>query len=190
MQVTKQNVISFIRELVIVIIGILIALSINTWNANRKDEIFIEKALFAIEEEISLNQTDIRSIVQKHENTLDTIAIYVDDDHMSLEQIIKRVSGFQVAELKNIGLRFFISDKAELIDYETISMLSEIEFHSETVKTKTQNLVNHLYNKLDSTNKSDKHKFAIYLSDIMNSELKLLKLYDAFLNERTNASPD
>lgn len=184
MKVKKQDVISFFREIVIVIIGILIALSINNWNENRNNEIFIDKALFAIEEEIKLNKTDMNRIVQRHKETMDSIAMHINNDKISLRQIIEKSRGFQIAELKNIGIRFFISNKAELIDYEIISSLSEIEFLSEAVKMKTERLLNYLYDNMESTNESAKYKFVIYLADVVESENGLLDLYDDFLNKQ------
>lgn len=184
MKVKKQDVISFFREIVIVIIGILIALSINNWNENRNNEIFIDKALFAIEEEIKLNKTDMNRIVQRHKETMDSIAMHINNDKISLRQIIEKSRGFQIAELKNIGIRFFISNKAELIDYKIISSLSEIEFLSEAVKMKTERLLNYLYDNMESTNESAKYKFVIYLADVVESENGLLDLYDDFLNKK------
>ncbi len=184
MKVKKQDVISFFREIVIVIIGILIALSINNWNENRNNEIFIDKALFAIEEEIKLNKTDMNRIVQRHKETIDSVAMHLNNDKMSLRQIIEKSGGFQIAELKNIGIRFFISNKAELIDYEIISSLSEIEFLSEAVKMKTERLLNYLYDNMEGTNESAKYKFVIYLTDVVESENGLLDLYDNFLNKK------
>jgi len=184
MKVKKQDVISFFREIVIVIIGILIALSINNWNENRNNEIFVNKALFAIEEEIKLNKTDINRIVQRHKVTIDSVTLHLNNDKISLRQIIEKSGGFQIAELKNIGIRFFISNKAELIDYEIISSLSEIEFLSEAVKMKTERLLNYLYDNMEGTNKSAKYKIVIYLADVVESENGLLDLYDNFLNKK------
>ena len=184
MNVKKQDVVSFFREIVIVIIGILIALSIDNWNENRNDEKYIDKALFAIEEEIKLNKTDMHRIVQRHKETIDSVAMHLNNDKISLRQIIENSRGFQIAELKNIGLRFFISNKAELIDYEIISSLSEIEFLSEAVKMKTERLLNYLYDNMENTNESAKNKFVIYLADVVESENGLLDLYDDFLNKQ------
>ena len=184
MNVKKQDVVSFFREIVIVIIGILIALSIDNWNENRNDEKYIDKALFAIEEEIKLNKTDMHRIVQRHKETIDSVAMHLNNDKISLRQIIENSRGFQIAELKNIGLRFFISNKAELIDYEIISSLSEIEFLSEAVKMKTERLLNYLYDNMENTNESAKNKFVIYLADVVESENGLLDLYDDFINKQ------
>lgn len=184
MNVKKQDVVSFFREIVIVIIGILIALSIDNWNENRNNEKYIDKALFAIEEEIKLNKTDMHRIVQRHKETIDAVAMHLNNDKISLRQIIENSRGFQIAELKNIGLRFFISNKAELIDYEIISSLSEIEFLSEAVKMKTERLLNYLYDNMENTNESAKNKFVIYLADVVESENGLLDLYDDFLNKQ------
>ncbi|MBK7475433.1 MAG: hypothetical protein IPN74_05550 [Haliscomenobacter sp.] len=180
----KQDVVSFFREIVIVIIGILIALSIDNWNENRNNEKYIDKALFAIEEEIKLNKTDMHRIVQRHKETIDAVAMHLNNDKISLRQIIENSRGFQIAELKNIGLRFFISNKAELIDYEIISSLSEIEFLSEAVKMKTERLLNYLYDNMENTNEPAKNKFVIYLADVVESENGLLGLYDDFLNKQ------
>ncbi len=184
MNVKKQDVVSFFREIVIVIIGILIALSIDNWNENRNNEKYIDKALFAIEEEIKLNKTDMHRIVQRHKETIDSVAMHLNNDKISLRQIIENSRGFQIAELKNIGLRFFISNKAELIDYEIISSLSEIDFLSEAVKMKTERLLNYLYDNMENTNESAKNKFVIYLADVVESENGLLDLYDDFLNKQ------
>ena len=184
MNVKKQDVVSFFREIVIVIIGILIALSIDNWNENRNNEKYIDKALFAIEEEIKLNKTDMHRIVQRHKETIDSVAMHLNNDKISLRQIIENSRGFQIAELKNIGLRFFISNKAELIDYEIISSLSEIEFLSEAVKMKTERLLNYLYDNMENTNESAKNKFVIYLADVVESENGLLDLYDDFINKQ------
>ncbi|MBK6947014.1 MAG: hypothetical protein IPH16_02075 [Haliscomenobacter sp.] len=180
----KQDVVSFFREIVIVIIGILIALSIDNWNENRNNEKYIDKALFAIEEEIKLNKTDMHRIVQRHKETIDAVAMHLNNDKISLRQIIENSRGFQIAELKNIGIRFFISNKAELIDYEIISSLSEIEFLSEAVKMKTERLLNYLYDNMENTNEPAKNKFVIYLADVVESENGLLGLYDDFLNKQ------
>ena len=180
-----QKLLSFFKEVVIVIIGILIALSINNWNENRKDQAFIDKALYAINHEVQLNHDETVEILEKHQTTLDTIVAYLADDSVSIRQIFEKTNGFQVAELKNIGLRFFIANKAELIDYEIISDLSKIEFLRETLNMKRDNLTAHVYEHMEGTSEEHKYKLAVYLADMIDSENGIVEEYGAYLEKNT-----
>ncbi len=179
----SKKVFSFVKEIVIVIIGILIAMSINNWNENRKNQKFTEKALYAIEREIEINKRDLTEISKRHYMTVDTILTYLENDNISISQVIRRVKGFQIPEVKNIGLRFFIANKAELIEYEIISNLSEIELLSEALKIKTQKLIDFLYDNMDSTEKVDKNKFIVFLKEVIETETGLIELYDTYFGK-------
>lgn len=190
MEQKSNRFLSFLKELFVVIIGILIALSINTWNENRKDQEFIDKALFAINEEINLNKTEIQEILDKHLSTIDTIGTYLENDSVSLKDIFGKTQGFQVADLKNIGLRFFVANKAELIDYEIISKLSEIEFSRENLRKKTDKMADFAYDNLESTTEEAKYKLAIYMGDIIDSEGSLLEKYTSYLDTESTKDQD
>ena len=53
-----------IGEIILVVIGILIALQINNWNENRKDNIAIRKVLKEINEDLLEDVTELEKIIQ------------------------------------------------------------------------------------------------------------------------------
>jgi hypothetical protein len=55
-----------IGEIALVVIGILIALQINNWNENRKEEEVEQKLLLSLQREISTNITELEIIIDRH----------------------------------------------------------------------------------------------------------------------------
>lgn len=55
----KSFVLSAIKEIIFLVIGILIAVSINNWNEARKDKIELRKILIAVSEDL---KNDIKEV--------------------------------------------------------------------------------------------------------------------------------
>ena len=60
-----------IGEIVLVVIGILIALSINTWNENRLDRIKEKTIMASINKEFKANQVQLDSVLYYHNKALE-----------------------------------------------------------------------------------------------------------------------
>lgn len=81
----KPNfVIYAIREVLLVVIGILIAVSINNWNEKRKQDIELDNILLTIKDDLSSDVTKIDEILAHYER-LDTIFKNVLADNYSIE---------------------------------------------------------------------------------------------------------
>jgi hypothetical protein len=179
---SEQNqALVFFKEIAIVVIGVLLALFINNWNEGIKQRKIIEKTMHAIEEEIRYTVSELEEMVEKHELTIDTFQVYLDDEDESINEVIYNLGGFQIPEIKNIGLRYFITNNATLVEYDIISDLSEIEFVSRGFHLKVNKLVDFGYDFMDSNSKADKVKFTKMLADVIESEESLLELYEDFL---------
>ena len=181
MKNSNNSIKSFIREIAIVVIGILIALFINNWNEKIKHEKFINKTLYAISEEIRYSKNDIEEVLRKHYKTINALNASYDDTDESIRDFFIKMEGFQIPEVKNIGLRFFIANSAELVDYEVISDLSEIEFISKGFEMKHTKLSDFLYANLNNTEKKNKEIVADLLIELTDSEEDLVELYENFL---------
>lgn len=192
MSIEKQKITSFLREIIIVVLGVLIAVYISKLRDDAQDERFIKKTLFAIEEEIKENKLRLEKVLDRHRIVIDSMHQIKNDEAASLAELLERFGGIQYAGNTNIGLRFFISSKAELVDYKTISQLSKIEFTSDLLSKKMENLIEFSYNQMEKKDSVSKLKFVIYLSNVIDSESSLIELYDHFLNgkegEQNNTS--
>lgn len=62
-----------IGEIILVVIGILIALQINNWNENRKKNIEETKILINLKNEIINNQEELTATIENHKFVLEKV---------------------------------------------------------------------------------------------------------------------
>ncbi len=91
----STSLLSFIRELVIVIIGILIALFINKCNEDANNQKFIQTVLRTIQTEIEQSRVDLDSIIPKHTKLLELVQEQIEIDSVSILEIAEEAGGVQ-----------------------------------------------------------------------------------------------
>lgn len=175
----ENNFLKFFKEIAIVVIGVLVAVSINNLKENIDNKKYIDKTLSTIQKEIIHSKKEVETVLAKHYRLADSIAAKLDNEER-LSEIIFGMGGIQSPEIKNIGLRFFISNKAELVKYETISQLSDIEKAAELLEVKMKRFIDFTFMEMDNHDKKSKQKFLRHLKNVMDSEKRLLKLYSYF----------
>jgi len=87
-----------IGEIILVVIGILIALQINTWNENRKDAVKEQQILLQLKEDYSLNLSQLEQKIE-HRNRIinagNKILHYIDEaEHISSDSLTAQLSIF------------------------------------------------------------------------------------------------
>ncbi len=182
--VMAKKVQKLLTELLLLIVGVLIALLINNWKENLGDKKYLDNTLLAIHQEIEQSKEEVEKILPLHANLIDSLNLYLADESKSIMEIIQQAGGVQSPQIKNIGLRFFITSKAELISYDIISDLTDMEDFKLMLEKKFDRLMDYTYGYLDKTDKDSKMKFVIYLLNVIDSESNLLELYETYLNKR------
>ncbi len=89
----KKSILKFFGDMIPVIMGVLIALLINNWNENRKEKNYVEDVMNSIKHELSETKKDIETKIPKQEKLLKNLKKYVNDESMSLLQIVKESDG-------------------------------------------------------------------------------------------------
>lgn len=160
----------FIKEIIPVIVGILIAFYINNWNENKKDSKYINQILSSIHSDLTNSKISIEEKIPDQESLIDSLAFYSDDNKTTILNILKKVDGFQTSTIKMNSWKAISNWKIELIDYKKVSILSEIEEINEMLKMKTQYLMNFIYTNINSKEAAEKQILIILLSDIVSDE--------------------
>ena len=173
---------SFLKEIAIVVIGVLIAVSISNFKEQQDDEAYLEKTLLAIENEVKQSEEEVKKALETHWIVIDSLQVLMNDEKESLGELLMRLGGIQAPDIKNIGLRFFISNKAELLDYQIISELYDIEDYTNSLDEKMNLFMEFVYENINRNEKDVKLKFVYYLANIVENEKALLELYDKFKN--------
>ena len=177
----KHNLIDLLRAMIPVVLGVLIALFINSWKANWDNQRFIKRVLSSIEEELKENQASLEEIMPLQEAFLDTLATYKEDETVTIYEVFEKAHGFQVPSIKNTAWRSFLNEKIELVAYERISLLSDIEESKMYLNLKLEKMLEAVYNNSESASLEDKVKLEFYVYDLLDSEQGLLREHKAYL---------
>ena len=172
-----------LREVTIVVVGVLIAVSIGNYKEKKDNEKYVEKTLVAIENEIKSSQAEVDTVLNRHLRLLEILENEMDNSEQSLGDLVSSSGGFQVASIKNVSLRFFISNKAELLEFQVISQLLDIEAQTELLSDKIERLGDFSYNRINDTTQETKLNFAYLVANVLDSEQSLLESYSRFLEE-------
>lgn|SRR5699024_10998611 len=140
----------FIKEIIPVTVGILIALSIGNWNEYKKDTKYINQILSSIHSDLTDSKKSIEEKIPDQKSLIDSLGFYSDNNNKSILDIAMKVNGFQTPTIKMNSWRAISNSKIELIDYKKVAVLSEIEEINEVLKMKTQYLMNFVYTNISS----------------------------------------
>ena len=161
-----QQINQLIREIIPVIIGILIALFINDWNENRKDKKYLNQILSSIEKELDESNADIERVIPKQLATVDTIGSYMDDDEVSIYEIMMRSNGLHFPTIKTKSWNAIANSKIELIEYEQLSAFADIEERKENLNARNEKQVDFIFQNFENTEKAKKIILKMMILDI------------------------
>ena len=184
----SNRILYLLQEIVIVVIGVLIAVSISNYKERTQNEKYIEKILLAVDNEIKLSKVQVDTILNRHLKTIDYLQNNITEQNKDkpLGELLQSLGGIQSPDIKSISLRFYISNKAELVDFETISQLSDIEIYKNSLSEKMTRLIDFIYEHINDTDEATKKKLVYYLANVIDSEKALIKMYSNFIDEKSN----
>ncbi|MCZ2085587.1 MAG: hypothetical protein LC112_15070 [Flavobacteriales bacterium] len=154
----KRNLKAFFKEIIPIIVGILVALWINNWNETRKDENYLNKITAASTKELTETNIDIKEKLTLQKSFIDSIDHYLMNDKISLLDITIKAEGIYMPIIKTNSWKSISNSKIELMDYEKVSALANIEDQKEVLKMKINRMADFLYSNPKETRK-DKKEF-------------------------------
>ena len=172
-------------EHVTVIAGILIALFVNSIQEKRADKKNLDETLHALSLEFDKNRDNIKSKSHRIQRFRDTLEFYEKDASLSIYDLTVKSPGLTLVDLYTTNWQVTLSTNSlRLINFETITLLSEIEAKHNELKEQGQILTSLLYN--TAIYKNDREGFyhrkvlASWIGGYMGNEQELIALYDEF----------
>jgi len=168
-----------------VIAGILIALFVNSIQEKRADKKNLDETLHALSLEFDKNRDNIKSKSHRIQRFRDTLEFYEKDASLSIYDLTVKSPGLTLVDLYTTNWQVTLSTNSlRLINFETITLLSEIEAKHNELKEQGQILTSLLYN--TAIYKNDREGFyhrkvlASWIGGYMGNEQELIALYDEF----------
>jgi hypothetical protein len=171
----KKNIKALIKEIFPIIVGILIALWINNWNETQKDKKYINQISSSINKELTETTEDIIDNIAIQKSLIDTLDFYKKDDKISIFDILMKVNGIQIPTIKINSWKAISNSKIELMEYDKVSTLANIEEQKEILKMKSQNLMNFIYPNTRETVIDKKELLKLMMLDIISTEITIQK---------------
>lgn len=178
------------RDMVPVIIGILVALFINNWNEDRKDEAYLRRMFSAIEKEIEASIEDIEFVIPSQLASLDTINANLHNDDVSLYGIMMRSNGLHVPTIKTNAWEAIANSRIELIDYERLSILVDIQERKENLQLRIDRQMEFIFNNFENRDIAKKVILRMMTADIVSTEKEILAEMKKVLEDGTLSALD
>jgi len=159
-----------IKEIIPVTIGILIALYINNWNENRKNTNYINQISSSIDKELNETNEDIIDHIQIQKSLIDTLDFYEKNTKISILIAVKKAKGIHMPKIKINSWKAISNTKIELMSYEKVSALANIEEQKKILNTKIENLMNFIYSNTKETGIDKKQLLKLMMQDIISTE--------------------
>ena len=176
-----KNVGQVIREIISVIIGILIALFVNNWNEERKDKEYLNQILSSIEKELIESKTDIERVIPKQKALLDSLDVYMNNENVSLYDIVVKANGIHSPSIKTNSWNAIANSKIELIEYEKLSELADIEERKENLDARIEKQMEFLFQNFENSQRQKKEIAKFMISDIIGAEIRFKSTIEEIL---------
>ncbi|WP_108801927.1 hypothetical protein [Aquimarina sp. Aq107] len=169
----KKIIKAFFKEIVPIIVGILVALYINNWNEDRKDKNYINRISTSIQNELTESHNDINIKLVQQKTLIDSLKFYLKDDQISLDIIIKKADGIYIPKIRINSWKAISNSKIELMDYQKVSTLADIEEQKDLLQMKAEKLIDFIYSNYKETEKEKKEFMIIMMSEVISTEKSL-----------------
>ncbi|WP_420574864.1 hypothetical protein [Kordia sp.] len=169
----KKAIKAFLKEIIPIVIGILVALYINNWNEDRKDRNYIDRISISMHKELTETSNDITEKLAQQQMLVDSLNFYEKDDQIPLDQIIKKAKGIYIPSIKMNSWKAISSSKIELMDYDKVSLLADIQEQKELLQIKSEKLLDFIYANYREAKEEKKEFMKILIREIMSTETSL-----------------
>ncbi len=182
-QKMKNNFKTFIKDIIPVLLGVLIALWIDNWNEERKDKKYIDHFYLSLVKELRDTNKEIIEKIPYQKALIDTLQSYSNNETLSLLMVIEKAGGVKGPRIKLNYWNALSNSKIELIEYEKLSVLAEIEEGNELLKYKQNKLLDFIYSNLTETSKKEKIILKIMMEELITTQISIQKDIQKILNE-------
>jgi len=169
----KKIIKAFFKEIVPIIVGILIALYINNWNEDRKDKNYIDRISTVIHKELNETNDDIVNTLVKQRILIDSLNFYLKDDQISIDNVLNKAQGIYIPRVRINSWKAISNSKIELMDYDKVSTLADIEDQKELLRIKSEKLIDFIFSNYRETGENEKEFMRIMMSEIISTERSL-----------------
>ena len=116
-----------LKELIIVVLGVFIALLINNIIQENKNQTFVEKSIELIKIEQNENLEHLQQTIESQDKFIMILKEEINNNDLSFGEVVQKAKGFSIPSISTTAWDKLLSNHLELVDYEHIKSLNRIE---------------------------------------------------------------
>lgn len=179
----KKRFKAFIKDIIPVLLGVLIALWINNWNEGVKDRRYIDNFYESIKKEFRDTDKEITKETPYQKALVDSLKVYLNNETIPLIKLIEKAGGINGPRIKLNYWNALSNSKIELIEYDKLSILTDIQEGNELLKYKRNKLLDFIYTNLTETGKKEKMLLKLMMEELIRTQLGVQKDIQKILNK-------
>lgn len=165
----KSNYKKLLLEFISAFLGVLIALLINNWKEEQKEQEFISKSIVSIYNDNKVNLNNINDQIVLIEQQTDTLFKYLNNKNLSILDIIRINQGFQIVELTDLSWKILQNSQlVNKIDYNLLTKLMSISQKINSINVSIDKITDIIYDLAESKNLNDKYRMYIIEKDLLH----------------------
>lgn len=169
----------FLFDLVPVVVGILIALAVDEWAQDRREQSQVQRILAGIARDYELIDSSTTKLLPRHKRLLELLTSIHGRDSISVISIIQEAKGITTPSVRRPSdLEMLGPTAREHLSYELLAVIGEIEQDFELLiqrETVMQSLAysSRMYLK-GKESVTEKANFSVLISDLIGTEEEML----------------
>ncbi|MDH7447809.1 hypothetical protein [Aquimarina sp. 2201CG14-23] len=179
----KNDFKAFIKDIIPVLLGVLIALYINNWNEARKDRDYIKNFYASLKKEFDETNKEINDKTPYQKTLVDSLDFYSNNETLTLIEVIIKAGGINGPRIKLNYWKALSNSKIELIDYDKLSILADIEDGNELLMYKRNKIIDFVYANLTETGTKEKRILKLMMEELLRTQISVQEDVLKILNE-------
>jgi len=176
-RIKRVTVKKIILDFIPAFLGVLIALLLNNYVENRKENRFLKQSFQNV---YNINKENIKAIeasIKNIKNNVDTLNFYKNNNKSTIFDCIAANKGISVKTQKKISLHIFRDSRfLTKIDFNLISLFGELEEnHTEISQSYKNRMVYILQSEVYSTDYKSKELLILALNDYISGMMQIEK---------------
>jgi hypothetical protein len=136
-----------------------------------------------LKKEFRETDKEITEKIPEQKILLDTLEFYSKDKKLPLIEVIKKAGGINGPIIKLNYWKALSSSKIELLEYEKLTILADIEEQNEFLKYKRTKILDFVYLNLVESSEKEKVLLKIMMQDLIKAQLNVQNDIKKILNE-------
>ena len=134
---------------------------------------YLNQIFSSIESELKESNIDIKRVIPKQLASVDTINAYLNNEKVTLYEIMMKSDGIHKPIIKTNSWNAIANSKIELIEYEKLSALSDIQERKENLNQRIERQMEYGFQNFEKSDKNKKIIFQMMILDIIGAEKEL-----------------